>query len=269
MSAQMKKGENDTDSGGPRSLSRVLRLFSVLSGASDGLSLADLSEVLESPKSSLLNLLRPLVIDGFLSHANGLYRLGPAIFRLSATVLAAWDFPRMIHPFLQEISERTGETVLLGVLNRDSETMIYVDIIDSPHPIRYQIPVGTSRPLYASAAGRLLLAYSEKEFRDAYLKNVKFKVPTAVPMTRSSLKSQLEKIRAEGLCCSIDGYSKGLSAIATPVFDSEGVCIASINIAGPTERFVAELEPLKATMLDISNKVFGVVSKKNRLSLVK
>lgn len=256
--------ESFEDNNGPRSLSRVMRLFAVLSENADGVSLADLSVVLNSPKSSLLNLLRPLVGDGFLLHSKGLYSIGPALFRLSASVLAAWNFPRLIHPFLEELSSKTGETVLLGVLNPESDMMIYVDIVDSPHPIRYQIPVGTMRPLYASAAGRLLLAYADESYREEYLANCKFKLQTAKPINRATLKRELEKIRHDGISLAVDAYSKGLSAVAAPVFNADGVCVASMNIAGPTERIVAELDFLRATLLVETAKASGVVPKRMR-----
>jgi DNA-binding IclR family transcriptional regulator len=251
-------GDRDV-AGGPRSLTRLLGLFGVLSRAPDGMSLAELSVALESPKSSLLNLLRPLVAEGYLAHAQSVYRLGPSIFRLAAGVLAAWNFPKLIRPFLEELSTRTEETVLLGVLNREAEVLTYVDIIDSPHPVRYQIPIGTTRPLYASAAGRLLLAYADKKFRDDYLGSVAFKSKTAIPMSRSALKVELDRIRQEGVSWSIDAYMKGLAAVAAPVFDGDGKCVASLNIAGPSERFRVELDFLKATVKEVAGKASGVV----------
>jgi DNA-binding IclR family transcriptional regulator len=223
------------------------------------MSLAELSVVLESPKSSLLNLLRPLVAEGFLVHAGGSYRLGPAIFRLAAGVLSAWNFPKLIRPFMEELSARTEETVLLAVLNRESEVMTYVEIIDSPRPVRYQIPVGTTRPLYASAAGRLLLAYADKKWRDAYMSSVVFKTKTAIPMSRASLNLELQRIRTEGVSWAIDVYSKGLAAIAAPVFDTDGNCVASLNIAGPSERFRTELDFLKTTVKEVAAKASSSV----------
>ena len=38
---------------------------------------------------------------------------------------------------------------------------------------------------------------------------------------------------------------KGLSAVAGPVFDASGRCVASLNIAGPSERFRTELALMK------------------------
>lgn len=250
----------ERDVTGPRSLTRLLGLFDVLSTAPDGMSLAELNVTLESPKSSLLNLLRPLVAEGYLIHSAGHYRLGPSIFRLAASVMSAWNFPKMIRPFMEELCERTGESVLLGVLNREAEVLTYVEIIDSPHPVRYQIPVGTTRPLYASSAGRLLLAYTDKPWRDAYLASAQFRVKTAIPVTRASLARELDKIRAEGVSTSIDNYMVGLAAVAAPVFDGDGECVASLNIAGPSDRFRNEMESLKAVVMEVAAKASGVVS---------
>ena len=246
---------------GPRSLTRLLGLFDVLSLSPDGMSLAELNVTLESPKSSLLNLLRPLVAEGYLIHSSGMYRLGPSIFRLAASVMSAWNFPKMIRPFMEDLCARTGETVLLGVLNREAEVLTYVEIIDSPHPIRYQIPVGTTRPLYASSAGRLLLAYADKPWRDAYLASVQFKVKTAIPVTRALLAREFEKIRGEGASTSLDNYMIGLAAIAAPVFDGDGRCIASLNIAGPSDRFRNELDSLKAVVKEVAARASGVVGR--------
>lgn len=256
---QTDNGAPERDAGGPRSLTRLLGLFGVLSQSGNGMTLAELSVALESPKSSLLNLLRPLVAEGYLIHGAGAYKLGPSIYRLSASVMSAWHFPNIIRPFMEELSVRTEETVLLGVMNNEAEALTYVEIIDSPHPVRYQIPVGTTRPLYASAAGRLLLAYSDKKWLDSYLASVVFKARTAIPISRGALRQELEKVRQEGVSWSIDGYMKGLSAVAGPVFDASGKCVASLNIAGPSERFRSELDFLKATVKEVTNKASGVV----------
>jgi DNA-binding IclR family transcriptional regulator len=257
--AEAAPASPERDVTGPRSLARLLGLFDVLSLMPNGMSLAELNVTLESPKSSLLNLLRPLVAEGYLIHSSGVYRLGPSIFRLAASVMSAWNFPKLIRPFMEELVERTSESALLSVLNREAEVLTYVEIVDSPHPVRYQIPVGTTRPIYASTAGRLLLAYTEKPWRDQYVNTVAFKLKTATPITRASLTRELDKIRSEGLSWSIDGFLPGLAAVAAPVFDGDGRCIASLNIAGPSDRFRNDLETLKATVRDVASRASGVV----------
>ncbi|MDR5804874.1 IclR family transcriptional regulator [Caballeronia sp. LZ001] len=248
-----------TENSGPRSLTRLLGMFDVLSQAREGLSLAELSIALESPKSSLLNLLRPLVAEGYLSHSGGMYRLGPSIFRLAAGVMTAWNFPKQIRPFMEDLSQRTEETIMLGVMVPEAEVITYVEILESPHPIRYQVPVGTSRPLYASSAGRLLLAYADRDWVRRYLATVVFKQNMAVTYTRPMLTREIATIRGEGVASSFDVYMKGLASVAAPVFDANGKCIASLNVAGPTDRFRAEFDFLKSVVKEVASKASGMV----------
>jgi IclR family acetate operon transcriptional repressor len=245
---------------GPRSLTRLMALIEVLAKNPGGMSLADLSGALESPKSSLLNLLRPLVAEGYLIHTDSIYRVGPAIFRLAAEVMSAWDFPRMIRPFMEELAARTRETVMLGVMVPEAEAVTYVEIIESPHPIRYQVPVGTSRPLYASSAGRLLVAYAPPDWRKQYLATVTLKARMERRFTRTSLVKEIARIRADGVSWSFDTYIKGLASVTAPVFDAGGRCVASLNVAGPSERFRSELEFLRATVRDIATRASGLIS---------
>ena len=60
-----------------RALDRAFRLYEVLRAAQRGMTLAELSPALDTPKSSLLRLLRALVQRGHLRMEDGRYGLGP------------------------------------------------------------------------------------------------------------------------------------------------------------------------------------------------
>ena len=182
---------------GPRSLMRLLGLFDALAKSpKDGLGLAELNAVLKSPKSSLLNLLRPLVSTGHLNFEAGKYRLGPSIFRLAGTIMSVWNFSNVVRPFLEELALRSHESVYLGVLDRAGKVITYVDAIDSPHSVRYSVPVGAVRPLYATAAGRVLLAFADKEWQDMYISTTKLQARTPRTIaTQKALREELERIR--------------------------------------------------------------------------
>lgn len=250
----------DSDNSGPRSLMRVLRTFSLLSHNAEGMTLSALTAALGTPKSSLLNLLRPLIADSYLVNVAGRYRLGPSVFRMSAGILSAWNFAKTIRPFMEDLSQRTGETVLLGVLNPEAGVLTYIEVIDSPHPIRYQIDAGTTRPLYASSTGRLLLAFAEPTWTEQYLKMLAIKSSTAQPITKAWLRKQVSTIRERGYEYSLDSYLVGLASVAAPVYDGEGRCIASLSIAGPSDRFRSVLDNLVATVKDVASHASGMVA---------
>lgn len=181
------------------------------------------------------------------------------MYRLAAAILSNWNFSNLIRPFMQDLSKKTGETVILGVMSRETESMTYVEIIEGPHPIRYHIPVGVTRALYANASGKLLLAFADREWRESFLSTVVFKVKTNTPINRTLLRRELATIQKEGISCSIDFYMKGVSSIAAPVFNANGECVASLTAVGPTERVVKDLDSLKKIVKDVAAKASGVV----------
>ena len=243
---------------GPRSLTRILGLFGALTQQPDGLSLADLNALLASPKSSLLNLLRPLVAEGYLLHDHGFYRLGPTAFRLAANIMSVWNFSRLMRPYLDELAARSKESVYIGVLDRDQQVITYVDAIDSGHSIRYAVTVGAHRPLYCTAAGRVLLAFADPDFQQNYCRSVKFERRTAHTLTdRKQLARELEQIRQTGVSTSLSEMFEGSAAIAAPIHGSGGDVIAALAIGAPSARFEAELPRLREVLLDVAARVSG------------
>lgn len=64
-----------------------------------------------------------------------------------------------------------------------------MDAIDSAHSIRCAITVGTSRPLYCTAAGQVLLAFADEEFQEEFLRSVELVRRTPVEV-RAALGSK-------------------------------------------------------------------------------
>lgn len=257
-----KKGDlinlSEREVTGPRSLTRILGLFDALAKKPDGLTLAELNSVLESPKSSLLNLLRPLVAEGYLMHSHGFYRLGPTAFRMAANIMSVWNLSKLMRPYLEELASRSKESVCIGVLDREAQVITYVDAIDSGHSIRYALTIGANRPLYCTAAGRLLLAFADAEFQENYLRNVKLVRMTEHTLTdRKELRRKLEEIRRTGQSTSVSEMFDGSAALAAPIYGSEGKVIAAIAIGAPAGRFESELPYLRNVISDIATRISG------------
>lgn len=232
---------SDSGVGGPRSLQRMLGIFDEIARSPDGLSLAELNGRLKSPKSSLLTLLRPLVANGYLAHFNGRYSLGNESFALATNIISARKFGAVVRRLMLEAQKQCPETVILAVVDRAAQTVIYSDVLESPQLIRYSVAAGASRPLFTSAAGQLLLAYQDEKWRDRYLRTVKLK-----PLTKrtivdvSQLRKKLDLIRKTGLSISISEAIEGATGAAAPIFGSDGSVLAALLIAGPTERHARE-----------------------------
>lgn len=244
---------------GPRSLMRLLGLFGTLAKApKEGLGLAELKLVLNSPKSSLLNLLRPLVATGYLNLESGRYRLGPSIFRLAGTIMSVWNFSNAVRPFLEELAVRSRESVYLGVLDRAGKVITYVDAIDSPHSVRYSVPVGAVRPLYCTGAGRVLLAFADKAWQDDYISTTKLEARTARTVsTQMGLRVAIDQVRKTNISISVGEMFPESASISAPVFGADGTIAAAIAIGGPTERLNPRLAELRVIIADVAARASG------------
>ena len=222
---------------GPRSLIRTLRIIEHIAAAPDGTTLARLSVGLGAPKSSLLGLLRPLCGYGYIVNIEGRYLLGPAAYRLGVSIMPVLSMARIAIPIMRELVDQCGETVLIAVLDRDAGRATYVEKIESSRSIRYTVPLGTARPLYCSAAGRVLLAFADQEYIDHYLKTENFVALTQQTLTRpANLRKLLPNIREQGLSVTMGEVSSDVAGFSAPVFDHHGTVIAALAMAAPISR---------------------------------
>jgi DNA-binding IclR family transcriptional regulator len=242
-----------------RSATRLIALFEALATLEEGISLAELSTTIAAPKSSLLGLLRSMVALGYMEHSRGLYRLGPKTFRLAADILAIRRFPNLVRPILQELAAKSGETVFLVVLDRAAQRMTYADIIDSPNPVRYTVPTGTTRPLYVSAGGQMLLAYQEPAWADSYIGAASLAKLTERTITDpEALRERLAAIRRDGFAISIGETVPGAAGVAAPIFNADGSVSAGLLIGAPIDRFEQEMPELKRLLREGTARVSGM-----------
>lgn len=240
---------------------RVLNLFDAIAKSPNGLTLAELSSHLAAPKSSLLALLRPLVATGHLSHAEGRYGLGHAIFQLSADIMAAHSFSKVVRHYMEDLMLRAGETVYLAAIDRETGQVTYLESVESRQAVRYAVPAGTVRPLYVSSAGRVLLAHQDAAWREAYIRGTKMPhLITGKAIDKVWLREEIERIRVAGVAVSINESVSGAAGISAPILLADGTATQCLLMAGPAERVQRELPRLKALIGEVAKKVSAALS---------
>ena len=242
-----------------RSAMRLVQLFEALAKSEEGVSLAELSATIAAPKSSLLGILRSMVALGYMEHGHGLYRLGPKSFRLAADILAIRRFPNLVRPIMQDLAAKSGETVFLVVLDPLAQRVTYTEVIESANPLRYTVPTGTTRPLYSSAGGLMLLAYQEPAWIDAYIRSTPLEQLTPRTTTDpKELRERLAEIRREGIGISLGETVPGAAGLAAPIFNADGSVTAGLLIGAPLDRFEQELPELKRLLREAVTRVSGI-----------
>jgi DNA-binding IclR family transcriptional regulator len=211
----------------------------------EGLSLAKISDRLKLPKTSVFSLLRALEGGGYLRNHDGRYTLGDQALKLGASLGHARSFPKCARPVLEWLAQETEETILLGVLSEEGHEISYVDVIESEKPLRFAVRVGNRRPLYCTAAGKVMLAFSSKAFQTKYLAQTKFVKFTNDTSTKDELVAMFGEIRRRAVVFDANGIIDGATGIASPCFDEAGLVTCSITIAGPTSRLVTTREKIE------------------------
>lgn len=239
--------------GGPRSAVRVMDILYMLSNASGRVSLAELSEGLDLPKTSVFSLLRALDKGGYVVQAQGGYELGPEAFKLGTAMAQRRAFPAFLKPTLESVAKRSGETVILGVLDKTGLGAEYADVIESASPLRYSVKVGEIRPLYATTTGKIFLAHFSPKRLAEYISSVKRVPYTAKTLTRKSeLLADLEEIRRTGCASNIDGMVEGTTSFGAAVYENQGKLVAALVISGPQSRMASRIDELKHLAFDAS-----------------
>lgn len=243
------RNQPDRSRDGPMSLLRTLKILEYVAGHADAMPLAKLSVALETPKSSLLGLLRALSQHGYLVNVDGRYSLGPTAHRLAISIVPAFPLSKLARPIMRDLVATTGETALLSTLDLDMKRVVYVEKYESSNIVRYTVPVGTSRPLYCTAAGRLLLAYQSPEWVSLYLKVLAEQgEDLAPPADMDAIRAALKQIRAAQVSTTAGDFSPEVVGIAAPVFDHQGNAVAALTLGAPLERGRKNLASLiKAT----------------------
>jgi IclR family acetate operon transcriptional repressor len=234
--------------GGHRAANRVIDILELLATSADGLALRDLSRQLETPKSSLLPLLRALTARDYLTQGRaGEYGLGPGVLDLGAAAPAHRKLVDIARPAVGDLGRRTGETVFLGVLSSDRNSVVYLDKVESDHVIRYAGGVGDRRPLHATSSGKAILAFLPREEREEILRSLSLARHTERTVTSlPALRAALDEIRRSGVSVTVDELMPGASGIAAAIFDRHARVVGACAIGGPTARVRPRLRSLAA-----------------------
>lgn len=224
----------------PQSVLRVIQILEALCASSGPVSLAQLSRMLNAPKSSIAALLRGLADAGFVVLSEGAYRLGPGAFGLGSALLEArrhLQSSDLIRDGMRRLAERSGETVLYAVRDHGSDTLTYVDVIESRNAMRFAVSVGDRRPLYCTAGGRALLAALDAEELRLYFTRLKPQQLTSSTETnKRQLADAIDTARLQGVAQTVNQATDGIIGTGAVVRDAAGTAIGALIVAAPSAR---------------------------------
>jgi IclR family KDG regulon transcriptional repressor len=226
-------------SGSSKSLQKAIRLLLHLGEYGPEMGLSQLAAELRLNKATVYRLLNAMqefeIIEK--NPENERYRLGLQLYQLGCRALESRTLRSEAHRFLLELAKRCKESVSLAV--PATEGIVCLDRVDSPgFIITARTPIGGRFPAHCTAAGKAILAYlPEPEVRAIIDRNGMHMYTDRTINRYAALLENLALIRHEGCAHDSGELEKGLSGVAAPIFIRGGQMIASLGIAGPTQRF--------------------------------
>jgi IclR family transcriptional regulator, pca regulon regulatory protein len=254
------------EGGYSQSLERGLAVLSAFTSTRPLIGVSDLAREVGLSRSSAHRYIATLAALGYLEQdrATRKYRLGPRVLDLGFSAINSMELRQIALLDLQALSDRTGHTVNMAVL--DGIDIVYVERCRSSslgqRDIDLNLHVGSRLPAYCTSMGKVLLAGLPAAELDTRLAQMELsrRGPNTIVAVRA-LVAELDRVREDGLAVNNEELAYGLRSIAVPVRGQEGGVVAAINLAVhrslvSMENLVERLGPvLQGTAREISARI--------------
>ncbi|MCF8566822.1 IclR family transcriptional regulator [Alicyclobacillus tolerans] len=180
-------------------------------------------------RSTVYRILRTLESKQFLvfDKVTQRYHLGPASLRVGLIARTYDRVEQKLHWAMQELSVEYMETVNFAVL--EGKSMVYAQILESPHAFRMSATVGDKLPLHTTSLGKAVLSCIDTPFE------------LCDPKEYSRISKQLDKIRRLGYAVDDEETELGARCIGVALKDPSGAVFGGLSVSGPASRITPEL----------------------------
>lgn len=243
-----------------KTLARGLRVFVAFTPEQPEASLKDISEVLDVDPSTASRFVYTLESLGYLERnpETKLYRVSPQTYTLTVSLSGPRNLRKVCLPFMEDLRDTTGETVVLGI--RDATEMVIIEVIETKHHLVPRGWVGGRVPIHCSALGKAVMSQMPHanviRILDAI--NLQQHQPNTIT-NRIDFLADLERTCERGWSLNKEEFTQGVVSVGAPIFSVDDRLVGAICIDVPTIRLADEkrmeqlAEKVTATAKAISN----------------
>lgn len=239
--------KDDSVRNGVPVLERTIAMLDLFEREPDGATIRKLTRELDLPRSTVYRILNTLLAHRLVRrNEDGVFSLGPRLTALAAQVKSDdtnYDLVEVATPVVQQLRDELGEPTKLSV--RDGNKAKVIVAILGKHEYSPAPLVGTSYPLHAGAASKMIMAHMPAEELEQHL---------AAPMTQftpktivdpDKLRADLAKIRKQGFAIEMGEHNATVHAVAAPVYDPGGRFLGALSIPFLADKDAAMRERLR------------------------
>lgn len=222
------------------SVDNALRLL-LLFETQPSIRLTDASNYLGVASSTAHRLMGMLLYRGFVRQnpATRAYEPGQALSSIAVAIRRQVDIRTLARPVLEQIFQKTRETVHFARLERTDAQ--FIDAIESSRAVRVGSRQGLTLPANCTATGKAMLSRLTQEQLRALYPNNELPGLTANSITsRADLEAELSEIRRTGYATSREESEDGVTSVAVSIAGPSGT-IYGINVSVPAHRMSDKL----------------------------
>lgn len=233
-------------------VSRVIMLLRYVAAVDGDFTVKQAADHLQLPISTVHRLLHLLAKEDIIQwdQVSHRYRAGFELIRLSSLMAKDRTISEIARPFMQMVVSECNEACMFVAYLAASHQISILDVINSSHPLRYDIELYTAHTMLWGATGRSILAYLPKQTQEAVLA-ASSSAPSSgrsVP-TPEQLDAELQAVRDRGYAISYGDKIGGAVGIGSPIRKQDGEVIGSLCITVPQIRFHAANEERFAALI--------------------
>jgi DNA-binding IclR family transcriptional regulator len=216
---------------GSQAIDRAARILVRLIESDEAVTLANVMQTTQLPKTTAARLLRALERNGLAQRRRGGgFRPGPVLVEYARRDTSVGDLATLAWPFLEELGRTTGETANVAIPTPGGVARLAQ--VDSTHPLGAGNWVGARIPIHASSLGKVFMAFGAAQPPFGRLA----KLGPATITSMDELLAELERVRHAGFATTWEELDAGLCSTAAPVRGARGTVIAAISVSAPTVR---------------------------------
>lgn len=213
-------------------LERTVEMLGVLEHEPDGVTIRQLSHGLGLPRSTAYRILNTLLAYKLVRRtSDGVFSLGPRLVSLAARVrtdATTYDLGEIAAPIMQQLRDDLGEPVKLSVRDGDRAKVIVARL--GRHEYSPAPAIGTSFPLHAGAASKLILAYMAPADLERHLAAALIRYTPRTITDPDKLRAELARVRRQNFAQDLGEHNVTVHAVAAPVLDPAGRFLAALSI---------------------------------------
>lgn len=217
------------------SLARGLAVLRAFSREKPEMTLSEIAAQTDLNPAVVRRCLNTLQHLGYVGKKDKLFLLRPDVFRLGTAYTESMNLEEIVRPSLQRVRDKTNNSVALAVLS--DMDILFLVYVSTKQLTRIVAGVGTRFPAFATAAGRAILAFEDKDRVDEYFSKVQLEPLTEKTVTSKKELKRILNVAKKNRYSSIDGeLDFGVVSVAVPVFNEDNRVIASISCSTASAR---------------------------------